>query len=310
MAVPAGKRAPDEVVQAEFGLQLGVLLLDGPPLMRQIARPPASEAVVGRLTRKYLVSAVPSTSRWHRSQTSGAETPAAPVVSGRDAAAPEAGAPRALRPIAPATTRHARAGAAAASARTVCAARRGHGVGASSAGRAGACCAGTRSERGGAEKDRQRRRHAHAHRRAGAVQRVAKRRAIAEFGIGGDRGHLDLRGAHLLQQRQRLAPLLLEADPRRNAAAVALGRRRATRRAGTAGRRPATPGRRSTTPPSRPPGNCRSCPACPEYCRCDADRRRPLLRKARAIEHEHARARRNRARAAAATARPRPTRLR
>ncbi len=35
VTVPAGIGAPDEIVQAEFGLQLGVLLLDRPALMGQ-----------------------------------------------------------------------------------------------------------------------------------------------------------------------------------------------------------------------------------------------------------------------------------
>jgi hypothetical protein len=49
------------------------------------------------------------------------------------------------------------------------------------------------------------------------MQRMTKCRAIAESRIGGDGRDLDLRSADLLQQRERLPPLLFEPDARRGA---------------------------------------------------------------------------------------------
>ena len=120
------------------------------------------------------------------------------------------------------------------------------------------------------------------------MQGLAKRRAIAEFRIGRHRRHLDPRGAHLLQQRQRLPPLLLEPHARRNAAAIALSRRRHP-----SGKYSCAPTSHACTPVHSAAVTATwQLPILPERARVlplHADRRVPLLGKARAIEHEHAR---------------------
>ena len=53
--LPPGLRASFEMVEAEFGLELLILLLDRPALMRE-ADQLLIEAVAGRSTKKYFVT--------------------------------------------------------------------------------------------------------------------------------------------------------------------------------------------------------------------------------------------------------------
>ncbi len=51
MVMPPAERAAFEVIEAELGLEVLILLLDGPSLVRQTDDLPTSDAVGGKLTK-------------------------------------------------------------------------------------------------------------------------------------------------------------------------------------------------------------------------------------------------------------------
>ena len=233
----------------------------------------------------------------------GRETAAAPVVRGRHAARARSG--RATGAASPLRQRdHApRAGGDGRGHRAdgLRARRPRAGAAGSPAGRRGGRCAGTGRERGVPRKTVSVDETPTAYGSRESVQGPTKRRAIAEFGIGDDGGHRDPRGPDLPQQRQRLAPLLLEADARRES-----GRGRAAPASATlCGRYSCAPTSQACTPVHSAAVTATwqlpILPSVPEYWRCTPTDARPLLGKAGAVEHQHARSRAGSRRAAAAT---------
>ena len=86
VALPAGKRAAFEVIEAEFVLQFLILLLDRPALMRRAAPACAATRSAGRCDQIAPWSAASRRGRVRSSsQTSGASRRVAPVVRGRHA---------------------------------------------------------------------------------------------------------------------------------------------------------------------------------------------------------------------------------
>jgi len=119
------------------------------------------------------------------------------------------------------------------------------------------------------------------------MQGLTKRRAIAELGIGRDGGDLDTRGTHLLQELQRLPPLLLKSEAGGDAGAIAL--RGGEPRLGHVQQRAHEP--RLDARPQRGGHRHLAIADLAEGARALAlhtDRRAPLFGEAGAIEHEDA----------------------
>ena len=97
VVLPAGQRPPLEVIEAKLGFQFLVLLLDGPPLMRETRQ--RRHAGMSRQVAEVIL----------RPRAALAEQPhfvrafaAFPFCDGRDAHRQEVGLPRRVRPVLPA----------------------------------------------------------------------------------------------------------------------------------------------------------------------------------------------------------------
>ena len=98
--LPAGIRAAFEVVEAEFGFELLILLLDRPALMRE------SDQLLQRRRGRQMDEEVFGARRgaeilFAQQPDLGRQSSIAPVVGGRDADGREARRPRAIRAVAP-----------------------------------------------------------------------------------------------------------------------------------------------------------------------------------------------------------------
>ncbi len=221
--LPPRQGAPFEVIEAEFVLQLLILLLDRPPLMGEPDQG-AQRRRGGQVDQIVLGPVARAEGAFAQEPHLWRQPTVAPVVRGGDADRTEAGPPDGMRAVAP---RHHAPG--------TCGLRRGpdarleggH-VGGQSGprGRApGAGAWGGRIERGRADEHGEGRRDAQGVRQLRAVQRAPQRRTLAELRIAEHRRHGDPAGADLPQQCERELPLRQAADMRRNAGACPLGGR-------------------------------------------------------------------------------------
>ena len=288
VALPPGQGAPFEVIEAEFVLQLLILLLDRPALMRQPhqraqrrGRGQVDEIVLGAVARPERAFA--------EQPDLGRETTVAPVVRGRDARGTEPGPPRGLRAVAP---RH-HAPRACGLGRGPGACLEGRHVGRERRPRSRTTEARARRRRDegrGAEEDGERGRDAQGVRQLRAVQGPPQRRTLAELRIAEHRGHGDPARPDLPQQRQRELPLRLPADTRPECG-------RACAASGVShdsGRYNVAPSIHARAPVHNATVTAvwqlAILPSAPQYCRATPTECGPCFGKARAVENEDARA--------------------
>ena len=267
--LPARIRPALEMIEAEFGFEVLIVLFDGPALMRQ---PHELWQRGGRRQRDEVVLAAPGRARAPARRATrfrGRGVAAASRSPASRGSAAKSASHGGLVPLRHATRRHARGGSASLSARTLT----GVLVGPARRGDCAAAVACDRRAASGVPRNTVSvGEMPSAYGQPQPMQRLTDRAVVAVFGIGDDRRQRHAGGARPAHQRQRQPPLLLKDDRRGNPRrARAAPDRSSTPRADRARRPSARRAARSTARPSPRLGNSPPCPA----RRSTAARRRP-----------------------------------
>ena len=228
VALPSRQRAAFEVIEPEFVFEFLILLLDRPALMGKLHEGfQRAWSPAGRPGSTWCAACCPR-SRSQSNQTSGATRRSRQSCAGVTRCATEAGAPRAIRAVAPGDEAPRLAGCAAAERALTATALD---VGGQSVACAGGPCrravpAASRAGVPGKTVSVDDTPNAY-----GSFARCSVRRNVAlspNSASPDDGRHRDPAGAHLPQQRQRQAPFLLEARPSAECARAAAARASAT----------------------------------------------------------------------------------